>query len=154
MSWGAEGASTAGSGASAAGSASSATSSLGPVSSASTPASGFSMDIGGQGGQMPTDGTSVSMTPTQTSDVASYGTSNPSFFDKAGSYLDRFQKGEKQSMGEAWKGRGNNPETYGYAYNKLNSLSGMGKQSGGAAPITTNISYQQPENEYLRKRRG
>lgn len=79
-----------------------------------------------------------------------YGTANPSIMDKGFNSLERFQKGQNQSLPEAYKSFGNNPETYGAAYGMLNKLSGMGKQSG-AAPITINSSYQQPENTYLKR---
>lgn len=75
----------------------------------------------------------------------------PGWFDNAMDYLERFQKGRKQNMPEAWRGRGNNPETYGYLTGKVDDIMGMGGSGGGVAPITTNINYQEPENPYLRR---
>lgn len=80
---------------------------------------------------------------------------NTGYWDSAMNNLEKFQAGQKASMPEAWRARGNNPETYGYLYNKFGEVASMGGGGkSGAAPITTNINYQQPENEYLRKRRG
>jgi hypothetical protein len=86
--------------------------------------------------------------------MQTYGTTDPSYLQQAGNALERFQAGGNQSMGTAVEKFGNNPETYGYLYGKANQISGMaGKQGGGgAAPITTNITYQQPVNPYLAKR--
>jgi hypothetical protein len=75
--------------------------------------------------------------------------------DNAMNKLGEFQKGEKATMQDAWRNRGNNPETYGYLYGKVGEVAGMaGGGKGGAVPVNTYINYQQPENEYLRRRRG
>lgn len=107
------------------------------------PTSGFSMQTeGANAGQGPT---------VAAGNVQTYGTANPSFMDKGVNMLERFQKGSGNNLSEAWKARGNNPETYGAIYGAVNKMAGTGKPQSGA-PITTNISYQQPENPYLRKR--
>lgn len=169
MSWGSaatEGASTAGS--SAAGSAGSAAAS----NTASTAGSGVTQSAanapafdtsaaGGVGGYgiNATDtgagaGSGVNMTASQSADMGNYGEANPSFMDKAMTHLDKFQKGSEQSLPEAWESRSwSNPATYGYVAGKVQALGGAG---GGNQPanVTTNISYQQPQNDYLRRRRG
>lgn len=102
--------------------------------------------MGTSGGFSLGDGsTGTSVGPT----VASSGQAG--WFDSAMDYLDRFQKGKRQNMPEAWRGRGNNPETYGYLAGKVDDIMGMSGSGGGAAPITTNINYQEPENPYLRR---
>ena len=127
-----------------------------PMASAASSAptsSGFTIEPASTAGagNTPTDGTSVSMTPNQMQDVKDYGTSNPSMMEQVGGTLERFQSGGKQGIGQAINKFGNNAETYGYLYGKVNQLAGSGKQAG-AAPITTNISTVQPENSYLKKR--
>ena len=93
-----------------------------------------------------------SMGPTAAAgqNIDTYGTANPGFMDKAVNMYDRLNKGGEQNIVQAYKNRGNNPETYGYALAKLNSLT-----NGAAAPeapqMVTNVSYQQPENSYLRR---
>lgn len=80
------------------------------------------------------------------------GPAESSWLEKAYSTYDRFNKGADQSLPEAWKNRGMNPETFGYGYGKLNQFASLGK--GGQtpqAPATIN-NYQHPENPYLRKR--
>jgi len=97
----------------------------------------------------PTQGPTVAAGNMQT-----YGTENPSMMAVAGNTLERFQKGQGQSMGQTFgKGFVNKPETYGYISAKLQQMSKAGGGGGGSAPITTNISYQQPENGYLASRR-
>lgn len=120
-----------------------------PTSQAFQPTSGFSVDAGA--GNTPTDGTLVSMTPNQMADKDYYGTANPTFADKSANMLERFQKGGNQGLNESYKNFGNNPETYGAAYGLASRMAGSGKPAS-AAPITTNISYQQPTNSYLQKR--
>lgn len=153
MSWGqaAEGASKTGEGASAAGNASSMYGQMADTGGNATsagvqpvqPTSGFSMQ---------TEGANTGQGPTvDAANVQTYGTSNPSMMQQGVNYLERFQKGGGQGLGETYKNFGNNPETYGAAYGLVNKMAGSGKPQSGA-PITTNISYQQPENSYLRKR--
>jgi len=114
---------------------------------------GFQIEpFGVEAGNVATDGTGVSLTPNQISDVKDYGTSNPTLMDQTGGILDRFQKGGNQGIADTYKNFGNNAETYGAAYGLANKLSAAGKPQGGAAPITTNINYQQPVNPYLQKR--
>lgn len=74
-----------------------------------------------------------------------------------GSMISRFMQGQNQDLGQAYENFGNNPETYGYLFNKVYTI---GKSLGGgggqqqAAPITINTNYQQEtENPYLRKYR-
>ena len=66
--------------------------------------------------------------------------------------LERFSKGGEQSLGEAWKNRGWNPETAGYVYTKANQIAAAGKQPSQASPMNTTVNYQQPTNPYLAKR--
>lgn len=66
--------------------------------------------------------------------------------------LKRFQKGGSMDTADAYKNFGNNPETYGYLMGKMGQLGNM-RQQGQQQPMVTNISYQPPENAYL-KRRG
>jgi hypothetical protein len=77
----------------------------------------------------------------------------PSFMDRGADMLDRFKKGGSQDVMQAWQNRGNNPETYGYMMGKLNSMTNSNNRDQRLPPMTTNVSYQQPQNEYL-KRRG
>lgn len=167
MSWGSaatEGASTAG--ASAGSAASNTASSAGSVGSGVTQSAGSAPAFdtsaaGGVGGYGidATDtgagaGSGVNMTASQSADMASYGEANPSYMDKAMSGLEKFQKGGEQSLPEAWRDRAwDNPATYGYVAGKVQGMAGGG---GGNQPanVTTNISYQQPQNDYLRRRRG
>lgn len=168
MSWGtaAEGASSAGSGAaSGIGSAASgvgtgaagssiygqmADSAANSGASAVQPVSGFSLDA------VNSTGEAANLASGASKDVANmetYGTTTPSLVDKATNTIERFQKGGKQSFNDM--SFDNSPEMYGYLYDKANAISGMAGaagKGGGAAPITTNISYQQPENPYLKKR--
>ena len=108
-------------------------------------------------GNIPTDGTSVSLTPNQAANVSEYGTPNPTMLDKAGAVYDRFTQGQQNSMVKAYNKFGNNPETYGYLYQKLSGLSGIGSNRGGGQPVTFNISSQQPSSDpmsdYYRRRR-
>jgi len=74
-----------------------------------------------------------------------------------GSMISRFMQGQNQDLGQAYENFGNNPETYGYLFNKVYTV-GRGLGGGGgqqqAAPITINTNYQQEtENPYLRKYR-
>ena len=74
-----------------------------------------------------------------------------------GSMISRFMQGQNQDLGQAYENFGNNPETYGYLFNKVYTV-GRGLSGGGgqqqAAPITINTNYQQEtENPYLRKYR-
>ena len=105
------------------------------------PTSGFSMQ---------TEGANTGQGPTvDAGNVQTYGTANPSFMDRSINALERFQKGNDQGLFKTKLG--NNPETYGAVYGLASKMAGSGKPQSGA-PITTNISYQQPENPYLRKR--
>lgn len=75
-----------------------------------------------------------------------------------GSMISRFMQGQNQDLGQAYENFGNNPETYGYLFNKVYTVGrGLGGGGGGqqqAAPITINTNYQQEtENPYLRKYR-
>jgi hypothetical protein len=154
MSWGsaAEGASEAGSGASAASSGAGGATITGQMADlggqSSTPASsGFSLEA--------TNNANSGVGPTvDAANTQTYGTTDPSIMQQTGNYLERFQKGQGNSMGGAVERFGNNPETYGYLYDKVGRLASAKSGGGGAAPITTNISYQQPQNDYLRRRRG
>lgn len=124
------------------------------ASAAGSGAGGFAMDLGQTGTAAPTDGTYVSLTPMQQADVSSYGTSNPSMWDKAVGTIDRFNKGGNQNLPEAWKNFGNNPETYGYVSNKLAGLTrGAGGGQSAPASVNTTVNYQQPSNPYLERRR-
>ena len=74
-----------------------------------------------------------------------------------GSMISRFMQGQNQDLGQAYENFGNNPETYGYLFNKVYTV-GRGLSGGGgqqqAAPITINTNYQQEtDNPYLRKYR-
>lgn len=74
-----------------------------------------------------------------------------------GNFFTRFMDGQNQDLGQAYENFGNNPETYGYLFNKVytvvKSLGGGGGQQQ-AAPITINTNYQQEtDNPYLRKYR-
>ena len=74
-----------------------------------------------------------------------------------GSMISRFMQGQNQDLGQAYENFGNNPETYGYLFNKVYTV-GRGLGGGGgqqqAAPITINTNYQQEtDNPYLRKYR-
>lgn len=74
-----------------------------------------------------------------------------------GSMISRFMQGQNQDLGQAYENFGNNPETYGYLFNKVYTV-GKGLGGGGgqqqAAPITINTNYQQEtDNPYLRKYR-
>lgn len=125
------------------------------------PASGFSMQTeGANTGQGPTVTNDAALTRGAPNDyntgaaqgikdMREYGTANPTFVDKVVNTLERFQKGNDQGLFKTKLG--NNPETYGAAYGLATKMAGSGKPQSGA-PITTNISYQQPENPYLRKR--
>lgn len=84
-------------------------------------------------------------------DMKTFGTANPSPIARTVNTLERFSRGQGQGLGDTAKNFGNNPETYGAAYGFLNRLASMGKGGSGAAPITINSSYQQPENEYLKR---
>lgn len=94
----------------------------------------------------------------QASNLGTYGSVNPSWMEKAYGMYDRFTKGGNMSFPEAYKAYqggefGNNPETYGFIYNKLGQVARMG--GGGMQPMqpaSINVSYQQPDNPYLRKR--
>lgn len=75
-----------------------------------------------------------------------------------GSMISRFMQGQNQDLGQAYENFGNNPETYGYLFNKVYTVGrGLGGGGGGqqqAAPITINTNYQQEtDNPYLRKYR-
>jgi hypothetical protein len=107
------------------------------------PTSGFSMQ---------TEGANTGQGPTvDAANVQTYGTKDPSVIQQGANYLERFQKGSGQGLTDTYKNFGNNPETYGAVYGLATKMAGSGKPQSGA-PITTNISYQQPENPYLRKR--
>jgi hypothetical protein len=83
--------------------------------------------------------------------IQDYGTADPSWFDKTAKFLDEYQKGKEQNIGQAWKNKGFNAQTAGYVGGKME---GMMKGGGGgtqAPPVTLNNTYQQPENEYLRR---
>lgn len=105
--------------------------------------SGFSMDAVSS----PNTGTGPTV---DNGNMQTYGTKDPSYLDKGMKGIEQFQKGGQHSLREAYNGFGNNPETYGYIASKIPQGGG-----GGAAPaMTTNISYQQPQNDYLKKHRG
>jgi hypothetical protein len=107
------------------------------------PTSGFAMQ---------TEGANTGQGPTvDAGNVQTYGTANPSYMQQGVNTLERFQKGSGQGLTDTYKNFGNNPETYGAVYGLATKMAGSGKPQSGA-PITTNISYQQPENPYLRKR--
>jgi hypothetical protein len=75
--------------------------------------------------------------------------------ERVGNVLDRFGKGQNQSLGDTVKGFGNNPETYGALYKYLSGIASMGGgKSGAPAPIPINTVYQQPQNDYLKKYYG
>jgi len=96
-------------------------------------------------------GNQVSNAVADKANLETYGTTDPSIWQKGGNLLVRFSKGKDHNMVEAWKNFGNNPETYGYVFGKME---GMMKGGGGgtqAPPVTLNNTYQQPENEYLRR---
>lgn len=136
MSWGegASGAAEAGSNASNAGS-------VGVMASDATPSYSFNMgDVGGTGADAGYSLETAGNTP------------SAPWYDQVYDYYDRFTKGMEQKAPDAYKNFGNNPETYGYAYGKLNQFAGMGK--GGQSPQapSINVNYQQPDNPYLRKR--
>lgn len=100
------------------------------------------------GGAQPFSGFEVTPKATQgpttgAADMQTYGTSDPSFMQRAGNSLERFQRGGNQGLNDTYKNFGNNPETYGAIYGMANKMAGSGKPAS-AAPITTNISYQQP----------
>ena len=104
-----------------------------------------------QGADTTAYGQQVSDIATDKANLETYGTTDPSIWQYAGNGLKRFAKGKEQDVGEAWKNFGNNPETYGYVFGKAE---GMTKGGGGgtqAPPVTLNNTYQQPENEYLRR---
>lgn len=83
-----------------------------------------------------------------------FGKYEPSFLDKVGKTLEDFQSGKGQNMVEAWKNRGLNARTAGYAVGKLEGFTKGGGNGSSQPQIVNNIAYQQPENEYLRRRRG
>ena len=141
MSWG-QGASGAAEAGSSAGNGANLMSQLSEVGkdSQSAQPSGFSSGI-----NTPTQGPTV-----QAGNMQTYGTENPSMMQQGVNLYERFGKGQGQSVGDAYKNFGNNPETYGAAYGLINKMASTGKQ-GGAAPITINSTYQQPVNEYLKK---
>jgi len=109
---------------------------------------GFS--FGGEGAAVGSMETGPQLTPAAAQNIETYGTTSPGFMDKAVNMYDRLYKGGEQNIVQAYKNRGNNPETYGYALAKLNSLTN-GASAPEAPPMVTNISYQQPENSYLRR---
>lgn len=160
MSWGqaAKGASTTGEGASYLGNL---------VDGYSEPASsGFSIEPANTAGTVGQTGSGMGPTIENTADLVNntpniynesaanlrdWGTEAPSALDKVVNLYGRFNKGSNQNLTETYNKFGNNPETYGAAYGLVNKMAGSGKPAG-AAPITTNISYQQPVNPYLAKR--
>lgn len=142
MSWGSETASaadTASTVGDTASTASTAADAAGNVSQAAPVTSGFEI-----GPQMTTD---------QAANFQTYGTASPSFMDKAGAMYDRFTNGQNASLGNSMKNFGNNPETYGKVYGILTSFAKGGGGGGGSVqPASITNYYQQPQNEYLRKR--
>lgn len=102
-----------------------------------TPADGFSLDAG----PAPSVGPIVNA-------PAGYGA--PSFIDKTMDYVDRFTGGMKSNMGQAYKAFGNNPETYGYAAQRLGDL--LRTAPGAPPPPVMNTTiYQQSPNSYGRR---
>lgn len=84
---------------------------------------------------------------------ATQGPMESTGWQSIGDWLEKFDKGRGNSLGQAWKERGFNPQTYGYAAGKLQGMMGSGQGAGTPQPIVNNISYQQPENDYLRRYR-
>ena len=84
--------------------------------------------------------------------MSAANTASPTFVEGMTDMLKRFRSGGEQSLGDAYKNFGNNPETYGYLSGKAGELAKTGQQNAPVAPIVY-PSYQQPENPYL-KRRG
>jgi len=122
---------------------------VGAMSNGAGSAQGFSFG-GGEGATVGPMETGPQLTTEAAHNIQTYGTTSPGIMDKAVNMYDRLNKGAEQNIGQAYKGMGNNPETYGYALAKLRPLMG-----GGGAPqapqMVTNVSYQQPENSYLRR---
>lgn len=83
--------------------------------------------------------------------LQTYGTSDPSWLDKSMQFLDEYQKGKEQTLPQAWKNKGMNAQTAGYIGGKMEGMLKGGGASGQPAPVTINNSYQQPENEYLKR---
>jgi hypothetical protein len=81
-----------------------------------------------------------------------YGAPSPSFLDRTMGYIGRFNGGMNSDMGQAYKGFGNNPETYGFMTRKLGDLM---RTAPGAPPppaMTTNIyNNQGVPNSYGRR---
>lgn len=86
-----------------------------------------------------------------TADQAKYGTADPSWWDKTMAFLSDYQKGTDANLAQAWKNKGFNGQTAGYIGNKMSGMMKGGGATGQAAPVTINNSYQQPENEYLKR---
>lgn len=144
MSWASGAGEAAGEAGNAASSVGSAASSGGSaIADAGSAGSGFSsaLDSGPQ------------MTPEMGQNLSQYGTASPSVMDKVSSGLEQFQKGSNQNITDAYKNFGNNAKTYGYMYGKLQGLANSGGGGNQPANVVTNVSYQQPQSTYL-KRRG
>lgn len=161
MSWGAEGAGAASSGASGLEGAGSGMSTSGLYSNAiditgkgEPAAGGFSIQPTGYSYQtQPGLFEGVKGGEVSESGVATQGYDGGFGSSTVGSAIDKFQKGKDSSLGKAYDNFGNNPETYGYAAGKLGMMASLGGGGAKAAPINTMVTYQQPENAYL-KRRG
>lgn len=74
-----------------------------------------------------------------------------SWWDKTVNFLDDYQRGKEANIGQAWKNRGLNGHTVGYVGGKLEGMMKGGGGSTQAAPVTINNTYDQPENEYLKR---
>lgn len=114
-------------------------------------ASGFSLNAGQMGPTMEAANATTN-TPSYMAMTSSDATQVPQ-----GSMISRFMQGQNQDLGQAYENFGNNPETYGYLFNKVYTVGkGLGGSGGQqqAAPITINTNYQQEtDNPYLRKYR-
>jgi hypothetical protein len=71
----------------------------------------------------------------------------PSTWDSVVRYADRFQEGQGSNYKEAMQNFGNNPETYGYAFQKVSDLSKLGGAPPSTRPADVNINYQQPNDD-------
>lgn len=100
----------------------------------------------------PVDMGGPSMTSGQEAALDRWGTADPAWWQDGYDYYDRFSKGMNQDLPTAYKNFGNNPETYGYGFGKLSQLAKGGGQPS-APSMTTNISYQQPDDRYNRRYR-
>lgn len=82
----------------------------------------------------------------------------PSMLQQFSDMYGRFEQGGQNSLAKAYDKFGNNAETYGYLYNKLNSVKSMGGGAQSPAPIPINTTINQAPNSdyerYLAKYRG